>query len=188
VAVSIDSGGDGTVYVATYETFQVSSRVLSSSDGGETWDSVGGAMPGCKSGCRVHALAVDGAQPATLYASTDNGVYAYSRHGTGWQALDDGLDGRLVTSIAVNPSDPSLVHAGTSDGVFSIRRQASCSGDCDGNGAVAITELVTIVDIAMGGQAIAACTAADMARDGRMAIGDIVAAVEHALRGCMKRA
>lgn len=187
VAVAVGGGGAGAVYVATYETFQVSSRVLGSTDGGETWDSVGGAMSGCKSGCRVHALAVDEAQPATLYASTDNGVYAYSRGGPGWQALDDGLDGRLVDNLAVDPSDPSVVYAGTSDGVFSIRRRTTCSGDCDGNGAVAITELVTIVDIAMGGQPLDACAAADMADDGRMGIGDIVAAVERALQGCSRR-
>jgi hypothetical protein len=186
VAVAIGSGGAGTVYVATYETFQVSSRVVSSSDGGETWDSVGGAMGGCKSGCRVHALAVDAALPTTLYASTDNGVYAYTRGGAGWLPLDDGLDGRLVSSLAVDPSDPSVVHAGTSDGVFTIRRQTSCSGDCDGNGAVGISELVTIVDIAMGAQPIEAC-AVDMPDDGRMGISDIVAAVEHALRGCSGR-
>jgi hypothetical protein len=185
IAVAIGSDGAGAVYVATYETFQVSSRVVSSTDGGATWDSVGGAMPGCKSGCRVHALAVDGAQPTTLYASTDNGVYAYQRGGPGWSALDDGLDGRLVDSIAVDPSDPSIVYAGTSDGVFTLRRQqTTCGGDCDGNGAVTISELVTAVEIAMGGQPVDACAAADTANDGRMGVSDIVAAVAHALRGC----
>lgn len=188
VAVAIGSGGSKSVYVATYETFQVTSRVLSSSDGGESWDSVGGAMPGCKSGCRVHALAVSGVQAETLYASTDNGVYVYSRGGPGWRALDDGLDGRLVDSLAVDPSDPSVVYAGTSDGVFSLRRATTCSGDCDGDGAVAITELVTSVDIALGGQPLDACAAADIAHDGRMGIGDLVAAVEHALQGCEGRA
>jgi photosystem II stability/assembly factor-like uncharacterized protein len=183
VAVAVGGGGAGPVYVATYETFQVTSRVLSSTDGGETWDCVGGAMPGCKNGCRVRALAVDDAQPATLYAATDNGVYAHTRGGSGWRALDDGLDGRPVDCISVDPSDPSIVYAGTSDGVFTLQ-QAICGGDCDGNGAVAIDELVTIVAVAMGGQPITACAAADMANDGRMGIGDIVGAVEHALRGC----
>ena len=63
-------------------------------------------------------------------------------------------------------------------------RPASCAGDCDGDGAVAINELVTAVGIALGGQPIAACASADQDGNGQVAINELIAAVNHALGAC----
>ena len=57
-----------------------------------------------------------------------------------------------------------------------------CGGDCSGNGTVAINELVTCVNAALG--ALTSCAACDGDGNGTVAINDLVSAVNHALGGC----
>jgi hypothetical protein len=59
-----------------------------------------------------------------------------------------------------------------------------CAGDCDGSGGVTITEVVTLVDIALDAAVPASCGAGDADHDGRITVNDIVAAVHVALMGC----
>ena len=61
---------------------------------------------------------------------------------------------------------------------------AACVGDCDGNGAVTVHELITMVNIALGNTPISACNAGDAEGDGEITITDIIAAVSNALAGC----
>lgn len=56
-----------------------------------------------------------------------------------------------------------------------------CLGDCNGNGAVTIGEVVTMVNIALGKPAT--CSAGGHG-DGAVTVADLVAVVNHALRGC----
>ena len=60
----------------------------------------------------------------------------------------------------------------------------ACAGDCDGDGAVAIDELVTAVGIALASQPLAACPSVDQDADGGVAINELIAAVTRALDGC----
>ncbi len=69
----------------------------------------------------------------------------------------------------------------------SILRNTSvpaCVGDCDGNGMVSITDLITGVSIALGSTPVGACRALDSNRDGMVEIAELVAAVNNALNGC----
>lgn len=59
-----------------------------------------------------------------------------------------------------------------------------CGGDCDGNGAVSIGDLIQAVNISLGRADIAACPAGDTNGDGSMAINELVAAVRNGLNGC----
>ena len=59
-----------------------------------------------------------------------------------------------------------------------------CAGDCDGDGAVAIAELITGVNLALDGAAPAACPAFDRNADGAVDISELIAAVANALSGC----
>lgn len=61
---------------------------------------------------------------------------------------------------------------------------APCIGDCDGDGEVAINELVTGVNIALGSQALDACPSVDPSRNGEVEINELIAAVSAALGGC----
>jgi hypothetical protein len=60
----------------------------------------------------------------------------------------------------------------------------SCAGDCDGDGVVAIDELVTSVNIALGGAALSVCSGANGDDDGQVTVDELVVAVSNALNGC----
>lgn len=60
---------------------------------------------------------------------------------------------------------------------------AACP-DCDGDGTVAIHELVTGIGIALGGTPLARCPALDRDADGSIGIDELVAAIAAALDGC----
>jgi hypothetical protein len=61
---------------------------------------------------------------------------------------------------------------------------AACEGDCDGDGAVRINELVTAVNIALGSLPISACPSDMCAGGGIICIDDLMRAVLNALHGC----
>lgn len=60
----------------------------------------------------------------------------------------------------------------------------SCAGDCNGDGSVAVNELVSCVNIALGNAALASCMACDSNNDGTVAVTDLITAVNAALNGC----
>jgi len=61
---------------------------------------------------------------------------------------------------------------------------APCGGDCDGDGAVSISELVRAVRIGLGDAEGAECSAADTNGDRRVTIDELIQAVNAALEGC----
>lgn len=60
----------------------------------------------------------------------------------------------------------------------------SCQADCNGDGEVAINELVTAVSIALGELPLSLCPPADPDRSGAVAVNELVGAVTRALNGC----
>jgi Ca2+-binding EF-hand superfamily protein len=59
-----------------------------------------------------------------------------------------------------------------------------CTGDCDGDGAVSINELVLAVNISLGAPPLSACRAIDRNQSGTVTIDELVAAVNSAANGC----
>ena len=62
---------------------------------------------------RANSLAISSADPSTLYAATDIGVYKYDGD---WSL--SGLDGLYVTAIALHPQQETILFAGTSSGAY----------------------------------------------------------------------
>ncbi len=60
----------------------------------------------------------------------------------------------------------------------------ACAGDCDGDGKVAINELIKGVNIALGNAALDTCSVFDSNGDQRVAINELIRAVNKALNGC----
>jgi hypothetical protein len=60
----------------------------------------------------------------------------------------------------------------------------ACVGDCGGNGRVEVTDLITMVNIALGSQVAAVCPAGDANGDGSVTIEELVRAVNNALADC----
>jgi hypothetical protein len=61
---------------------------------------------------------------------------------------------------------------------------AQCVGDCSGDGTLAINELVTGVNIALGNSAVSACPSFDCQHTGMVPINCLIQGVNNALAGC----
>ncbi|MBX3024338.1 right-handed parallel beta-helix repeat-containing protein [bacterium] len=61
---------------------------------------------------------------------------------------------------------------------------AQCAGDCNGDGTVAINELIIGVNIALGTAEAGTCAAFDADGSGDVTINELIAAVNAALNGC----
>ena len=59
-----------------------------------------------------------------------------------------------------------------------------CTGDCDGDGSVAINELITGVNISLGNAQLSTCDVFDADENGRADIYELIAAVGNSLNGC----
>jgi hypothetical protein len=102
------------------------------------------------------------------------------RHAAGVSAQLDGArtDADLLELAAPTPTaTPIATPTRTSP-------PPSCTGDCDGDGAVAINELIAGVNIALGNQPVSSCASFDADHDGQVAINELIAAVNNALGTC----
>jgi hypothetical protein len=91
---------------------------------------------------------------------------------------------QVVVSEAAAPTPtatplPSATLAGVRTG-----HSGHCVGDCNGDGAVTVSELITGVNIALGNLPIDACSVLDVNGDGMVEINELIAAVAAALTGC----
>lgn len=59
-----------------------------------------------------------------------------------------------------------------------------CAGDCDASGDVTVSELITIVNIALGNSDVSLCRSSDTNGDGRITIDEILTTVNNALDRC----
>ena len=89
---------------------------------------------------------------------------ACSRTG-GWAAAVVALAATFVVA-------PSIVHA-------------QCVGDCDNSGEVDITDLIKMVNIDLGLANASTCPAGDPDSSNTITINEIIAAVNHAISGCV---
>ncbi|MGD9762283.1 MAG: hypothetical protein AB7V27_01020 [Candidatus Binatia bacterium] len=94
-----------------------------------------------------------------------------------------GGDTPTPTRTAVTPTVTAGTPAATAT-VTPTRGPGSCVGDCSGNGMVAINELITGVNIALGSADISSCPSFDMNGNGGVEVNELVAAVNNALNGC----
>jgi len=68
--------------------------------------------------------------------------------------------------------------------MVTVGEVAACAGDCDGDGVVAINELIAGVNIAQGTADVSTCEACDANHDAMVSISELIAAVNNALDGC----
>jgi hypothetical protein len=85
-----------------------------------------------------------------------------------------GAIGLSILSVAI----PAVLQAPQA------RAQQPCAGDCNGNGAVAVNELITGVNIVLGRAQLSACPSMDVNENGTVTINELIAAVAASLGGC----
>ena len=61
---------------------------------------------------------------------------------------------------------------------------ARCLGDCSGDGAVTVDEVVSTAAIALGNEPLSDCTAGDGNADSRITVDEVLMAVDNAVKGC----
>jgi len=138
---------------------------------------------------------IDSANPATsifsapIAGSSTGAISITSTSGSGVLALTvqsyaDPNDAADHHGAAISPlldgerMDPDVVD-------LAVPTPApACVGDCNGDGIVAINELVTGVNIALGTLAVSSCPAFDADGNGSVAINELVSGVNNALDGC----
>jgi len=80
----------------------------------------------------------------------------------------------------------TMPHDGDPGSVFFSRiAPVDCAGNCNDDDHVSVSELVVMVNVALGRTDVSACVAGDIDRNGEIAINELVAAVNAALRGCV---
>jgi hypothetical protein len=80
---------------------------------------------------------------------------------------------------ATTSSTPTATASGAPTGTPGL-----CAGDCNGDGAVTIDELILGINIALGSQPPSACPSFDTDSDGTLSIDELIFAVQNALAGC----
>lgn len=62
--------------------------------------------------------------------------------------------------------------------------QATCGGDCNGDGQVDVADVVTLTNIALGNATLSACPTGDVNHDNQITVDELLAAVNIVLEGC----
>jgi len=73
---------------------------------------------------------------------------------------------------------------GRVDALAALNAALSCIGQCSGDEPVTVSEVLTMVNIALGHAGILTCPAGDANHDGQISIDELLAAAENALSGC----
>lgn len=114
--------------------------------------------------------AVDTPTPSHSPTTAPTGVDTPTPVATGTQTADPTAPTTEVPTVASTPTQTGA--------------PLTCVGDCNGDGSVSISELVTLVNIALGNRPVADCPAGDRDGDGNIVIAELIAAVNNALAGC----
>lgn len=184
----------GTLLFFTAEE-QQTGRELWKSDGTAAGTAlVKDVVPGSGSTLFIALANVDG----TLYFVTSDGLEQWVLwRSDGTEAGTVRLQYLATRSI---PGDPFLTSAFVSSTFFftpgdtAVGRELwavpladlipVCGGDCNGNGAVTVDELVTGVNIALGNILLTQCAVLDADSNGEVTVNELVVAVSNALGGC----
>jgi photosystem II stability/assembly factor-like uncharacterized protein len=97
--------GNYTICVGT-----IGSGMWRSPDGGESWQRVRDGLTGES---RVYGLSVHPAEPRTVFAGAEDGIYRSGDGGQSFARLDSPMNACEVWKIAVDPTDPDIIFAGT---------------------------------------------------------------------------
>lgn len=96
------------------------------------------------------------------------------------QMYDDGV---AVVDLDTN-EEIDFIPTGNQPYRMTLAQLAACRGDCSRDGRVDVADLVSLINIALGNDAVSGCAVGDLDGDGRITVDEIVAAVDDALSGC----
>ena len=109
-------------------------------------------------------------------------------------ALSESCNGGFLAIVRLRPNQtnrfdvcliPGFCGLGGCAPVEIVQENPSCRGDCDGDGAITVAELVRLVNVALGSLPLEDCAAGDRNGDGAIAIDELTRAVQHAIDECL---
>jgi hypothetical protein len=112
-------------------------------------------------------------------------TYNGKRATTGMLALTLGAPVQPGELLNVQRGVAGTTPAAHQHGATVLLLTFACAGDCAGDGAVTIDELLAMVNIALGNGFPAVCVAGNSNGDEAITIDEILAAVNNALNGCV---
>jgi len=112
-AIAVNPAFPTLLFAGTY-----GDRIYRSIDGGAHWMPLPAGLDDNVGTQAVNALVVDPQQPATLYVSTNHGVYKSIDNGSAWKAANMGIGNRFGISLALHPGDPRIMAVGTNRGIY----------------------------------------------------------------------
>ena len=152
------------------------------------------AQSGCEQAGNISTIDASAPERSVFHAAVQGTLTGQTRI-----SADQGTSGILAVGAETQTeiAEPHLAHGAmfnlASQGLqpdpdFIILPAAAairvCSGDCDGNGAVSVDELIRCVNIALDPDLLGGCLACDTDRSGDITIDEIVVAAGKALAGC----
>jgi len=159
-----DFDGDGSLDVAVAAFFDDTVNVfLGAGDGSLEPAPIGFEVGAGPRGLIAADVNADG-RADLLAANNDDGTVSVLLNETGGGATP-------------TPTPPLPTPTPTSPG-------GVCVGDCSGDGAVTVDEILTMVNIALGSLSVGTCAAGDSNADGEVTVDEILTAVNNALSGC----
>jgi len=129
----------------------------------------------------------DGLDGLSSFQSGDGaGGFAAPRTPAGLEAVEDGnavqsadIDGDGIPDFVAVIADGERMQV-----VLTGEGGPVCVGDCDGNGAVSVSELIRGVNIALELASLDICASFDVNGDGVVSVNELILAVNNALDGC----
>ena len=125
LTIVFDPTTASTMYVGT------GNGVFRSTDSATTWSPLNN-FTGLVNAPNVHALAVDPATPATIYAGTfGSGLFKTTNGGANWSPINNGLggnDNNFVNSIAIDPFNAATVYSAHGQGGLAIINKTTNGG------------------------------------------------------------
>ena len=130
-AVALDPEEPTTIYIGTG-----GGGVVKSIDGGTSWQQASSGLPRIRvkgitpsrtakwftTTVAITALAIDPAEPTTIYAATDErGVFKTTDAGASWRPFNAGLGNLDIASLAVDATGRTLYAGVVSGGVVAVR-------------------------------------------------------------------
>ena len=182
VDLAVSPADPSQLYVASFDD-----AIYASSDGGDSWHRTD--FPSTYGG--FVKVAADPLWPGTVYATSSSGrILRSDDRGDTWQVLERDLDFGGASTLAAVGEPRTLLLRTFNQGVLAYGPlpapddNPACAGDCNGDRAISIAEVVTAVNIALGFDAPGVCPSADADDDDSVSIDELIAAVTAALSGC----
>src|SRR5262249_22556012 len=101
-----------SIYAIIHTVRTGATMIYKSTNAGRTWQPTAHGLPPSCCWDSEDALAIDPADPPTLYTAVGGTVLATTNGGATWRLTANGLPAKAVTSLAADPRRPGTLYAG----------------------------------------------------------------------------